>query len=139
VGAIGNSIISRSKKIGRTPDLKEIPRIILLGQLLFWIVEHWALLLAIIGFVIMLQWLKKLVDQLSNILVELRAIGKDTGHMLRVINEEIERNTTEVSAVHSAVSWLDHTLSDSLQVLYRIENELSPPPTPYLTPTGDRL
>ena len=62
------------------------------------------LLLAIIGFVIMLQWLKKLAEQLSNILVELRDIGKDTKHMLRVINEEIERNTAEVSAVHSARS-----------------------------------
>ena len=102
-------------------------------------VEHWALLLAIIGFVIMLQWLKKLAEQLSNILVELRDIGKDTRHMLRVINEEIERNTAEVSAVHSAVSWVDHTLSDSLQVLYRIENELSPPPPSYLTSRGDRL
>ena len=115
---------------------------ILLGQLLLWMVEHWPLLglpLAIIGFVIILRWLKTLVEQLSNIRVELRDIGKDTAHMLRVMNEEIERNTAEVSAVHSAVSWLDHTLSDSLQVLYRIENNLSPPPPPYLTPTGDRL
>jgi len=108
---------------------------ILLGQLLLWMVEHWALLLAIIGFVIMLQWLKKLAEQLSNILVELRDIGKDTRHMLRVINEEIERNTGEVGDVHSAVSGVDHTLSASLQVLYRIENELSPPPAAVLPDT----
>jgi hypothetical protein len=111
----------------------------ILDQLLYWIVEHWAQLLAIIGFVIMLRWLKKIAEQLSSILIELRGIDKDARQMLRVINEEIERNTEMVGSVHSAVSGVDHTLSSSLQVLYRIEDKLLLAPPPYLAPTGDRL
>jgi c-di-AMP phosphodiesterase-like protein len=106
-----------------------------LGQLLLWMVEHWALLLALIGFVIILQSLKKIAEQLSYILIELRDINKDTRQMLREINEKIERNTAEISAFQS----IDLMLSESLQVLYRIEDKLSPPRPPYLTPTGDRL
>jgi hypothetical protein len=111
----------------------------ILGKLLWWMVENWAQLLVIIGLIIMLQWLKKIAEQLSYILIELRDIDKDTGHMLRVINEEIERNTEVMGSVHSAVTGVDHTLSGSLQVLYRIEDKLSAAPPPYLTPTGDRL
>lgn len=110
-----------------------------MGELLWWMVENWARLLAIIGFVIILQWLKKIGEQLSYILIELRDINKDSGHMLRVINEEIQRNTEATDSVLSAVTGVDHTLSELLQVLYRIEDELSAAPPPYLTPTGDRL
>jgi hypothetical protein len=98
---------------------------ILLGQLLLWMVEHWPPLLAIIGFVIMLRFLDKLADQLSSIRVELRDIGKELRNW-RVINEEIKTNTAEVGDVCSAVSAVDNTLSNSLQVLYRIEDKLRP-------------
>ncbi len=96
----------------------------ILGHLLWWIVEHWAQLLAIIGFVVVLQLLQKITEQLSNMLIELKSIDTDTRQMLRVINEEIERNTGEVGSVHTAISGVDHTLSTSLRVLYRIEDKL---------------
>jgi hypothetical protein len=111
----------------------------ILGQLLWWIVEHWAQLLGGVGLLILLQWLKKLTEQLGDILTTLRAIDKDIGHMLRVLNEEVHRNTAAIESVHDAVNGVDHTLSDSLQVLYRIEGELTPPAPPYLTPTGHTL
>ena len=111
----------------------------ILSELLCWMAEHWAELLAIIGFLIILRWLKKIDEHLSYILIELRDIDKDTRQMLRVINEEIVTNTAVMGSVHSAVSGVDHTLSSSLQVLYRIEDKLLHSPLPYLTPAGDRL
>jgi hypothetical protein len=102
-------------------------------------VENWAQLLAILGFIITFRWVKEIAEQLRHILIELRDVNKDTSHLLRVINEEIQKNTEAMDAVHSAVTGADHTLSESLQVLYRIEDELSPASPPYLAPTGDRL
>ena len=89
----------------------------ILNQLLWWIVEHSAQLVEIVGVLILLQWLKNVFEQLGDILIALRAIDKDIGHMVRVINDEVERNTAAVDSVHSAVSGVD-----LLQVLYRIES-----------------
>jgi hypothetical protein len=56
-------------------------------------VENWAHLLAILGFIITIRWVEQITEQLRHILIELRDVNKDTSHMLRVINEEIQRNT----------------------------------------------
>jgi hypothetical protein len=114
----------------------------ILGQLLWWMVEHWAPLLAVIGLLMIFAFLKMVDERLGDILIALgavltalRAIDKDIGH----INEEVEKNTAALGSVHDAVSGVDETLSDCSRCLSRIEDELSPRPPPYLTPTGDRL